>query len=145
MAAQDTELQVTGKGQFETILKQSFKQIRDSRAQALIEDTEIVYKRNIEDRVMKIKQMDRSAENILLDLCPTSTVSTTLPSDYNPQEFMAKDQELAMNKRNEIIRLVVAIQRYNILFGEYSGLNEVKKIVPDIEARLKSSILEVID
>lgn len=127
---------------FETVLKQTFKQIRDSRAQAVIEDTEMVYKRNIEDRVLKIKQIDRGTENILLDLCPTSTISTTIPSDFQPQAFMEKDQALAMERRNEVIRLIVAVQRYNDLFGEYAGLSEVKKIVPDIEDRLANGVVD---
>jgi hypothetical protein len=44
-------------GAFVSSLKRNNKQIRDDRAAAIAEDTELVYKRKIEDIEMEIKKM----------------------------------------------------------------------------------------
>lgn len=113
-------------------LKQSFKQIRDSRAEAITEDTELEYRRNIEDRVRRIKSYDRTAENLLLDLCPSSTMTTQVaPSDFKAAEFMERDIQIGLNKRNDIIALEIVVNRYEELFGPYDQANRIREIIPN--------------
>lgn len=113
-------------------LKQSFKQIRDSRAEAITDDTELEYRRNIEDRIRRIKGYDRTAENLLLDLCPSSTMSTQVaPSDFNPNEFMERDIKIGIDKRNDLIALEIVVNRYEELFGAYDQASKVKELLPN--------------
>ena len=113
-------------------LKQSFKQIRDSRAEAITDDTELEYRRNIEDRIRRIKGYDRTAENLLLDLCPSSTMSTQVaPSDFNPNEFMERDIKIGIDKRNDLIALEIVVNRYEELFGAYDQAAKVKELLPN--------------
>lgn len=112
-------------------LKQSFKQIRDSRAEAITEDTELEYRRNIEDRIRRIKGYDRTAENLLLDLCPSSTMTTQVaPSDFKAAEFMERDIKIGLDKRNDLIALEIVVNRYEELFGPYDQASKIKELLP---------------
>ena len=86
------------------------------RATAIAEDTELVYKRKIEDLEISIKKMQREQE-YMLDLSPTSTQSLILASNFNCEEYVAKDIDLGIKIRNTEITLEIARQRYNHLFG----------------------------
>ncbi|MCI5136183.1 MAG: hypothetical protein D3920_14200, partial [Candidatus Electrothrix sp. AW2] len=69
-------------GAFINSLKRNNREIRDDRATAIAEDTELVYKRKIEDLEISIKKMQREQE-YMLDLSPASTQSLILASDFN--------------------------------------------------------------
>ena len=103
-------------GAFINSLKRNNKEIRDDRATAIAEDTELVYKRKIEDLEISIKKMQREQE-YMLDLSPASTQSLILASDFNFEEYVAKDIDLGIKIRNTEITLEIARQRYNHLFG----------------------------
>lgn len=109
-------------GAFYDSLKRNNKQIRDDRATAIAEDTQLVYKRNIEDLQIQIRKMKREQEN-MLDLSPTNAQSLVLASDFNCNEYVAKDTELGVKIRNCEIKLEIAQNRYNFLFG---GLEETE-------------------
>ena len=49
-------------------LKQTFKQIKDSRIDAMLEDSELKYRRQIEDVCAKVRQCDRDLEDAILDI-----------------------------------------------------------------------------
>ena len=104
------------KGAFLESLVRNNKQIRNDRAQAIGEDTEILFKRMIEDLQLDIKRMKRDQEN-MLDLSPTSADSLVLASDFNSDEFVRRDVELGVKIRNAGIKLEIATKRYNYLFG----------------------------
>lgn len=104
------------KGAFIDALKRNNKQIRDDRAQAIVEDTELVYKRTIEDLQLKIKKMKREQEN-MLDLSPTNAQSLVLASDFNSEEYVNKDVDLGVKIRNTEIKLEIAQKRFEYLFG----------------------------
>ena len=104
------------KGQFIDLLKRNNKQIRDDRAQAIGEDTEMVYKRKIEDLELSIKKMKREQEN-MLDLSPTNAQSLILASDFNSEEYAQKDIDLGVKIRNAEITLEIAKKRFEYLFG----------------------------
>ncbi|MCI5140626.1 MAG: hypothetical protein D3909_02635 [Candidatus Electrothrix sp. ATG1] len=103
-------------GAFINSLKRNNKEIRDDRATAIAEDTELVYKRKIEDLEISIKKMQRE-QDYMLDLSPTSTQSLILASDFNCEEYVAKDIDLGIKIRNTEITLEIARQRYEYLFG----------------------------
>ncbi|MBF0469316.1 MAG: hypothetical protein HQK61_10615 [Desulfamplus sp.] len=102
-------------GAFINSLKRNNREIRDDRATAIAEDTELVYKRKIEDLKIKLKKMKREQE-YMLDLSPTTTQSLILASDFNCQEYVDKDIDLGIKIRNTEITLEIALQRYNYLF-----------------------------
>ncbi|WPD21120.1 MAG: hypothetical protein Q3M24_19140 [Candidatus Electrothrix aestuarii] len=103
-------------GAFVQSLKRNNREIRDDRAAAIAEDTELVYKRKIEDLEISIKKMQREQE-YMLDLSPTTTQSLILASDFNCEEYVAKDIDLGIKIRNAEITLEIARQRYQYLFG----------------------------
>ena len=103
-------------GAFITSLKRNNKQIRDDRATAIADDAELMYKRKVEDIEVIIRKMKQDREN-MLDLSPENAMSLKLASDFNAEEFIAKDLELGVKIRNEEIKLEIATKRYEILFG----------------------------
>lgn len=104
-------------GAFNASLVRNNKQIRSDRAIAITEDAQLLYKRQVEDLETKIKRMRREREN-MLDLSPGDKNSLMLATDFDGSAFAAKDLELAVNIRNEEIKLGLAQERYNHLFGE---------------------------
>lgn len=109
-------------------LMRNFKQLKESRAESVAEDLEILYKRKIEDLCHKIRSYDRDRENIILDLSPTSiTSAAVVPSDFKPENFLRKDVEIGINRRSAVIELEIVVSRYNELFGEYEDMASVNK------------------
>jgi hypothetical protein len=103
-------------GAFMESLKRNNRKIRDDRAQAIGEDTQLIYKRLMEDLELSIRKMEREQEN-MLDLSPTDAQSLVLASDFDSNEYVSKDVELGVKIRNAGIKLEVAQKRYNYLFG----------------------------
>lgn len=104
------------RGSFHASLVRNNKQIRDDRATAIVEDTELIYKRKIEDLELLIKKMKREQEN-MLDLSPTDAQSLVLASDFDSETYVNKDVEIGVKIRNSEIRLEIAKKRYQYLFG----------------------------
>lgn len=120
------------KGVFKQDLMRNFKQLKESRAESVSEDVEIMYKRQIEDLCHQIRNYDRDRENLILDLSPSSAFSgNVVPSDFKPDEFLRKDMEIGLNKRDAIIRLEIAISRYEYLFGPIGDKTVITKVLPD--------------
>lgn len=103
-------------GAFSESLRRNNKQIRTDRADAISEDTELVYKRSIEDLELSIKKMTREQEN-MLDLSPTNAQSLVLASDFDSKAYVEKDVELGVKIRNAEIKLEIATKRFKYLFG----------------------------
>lgn len=103
-------------GAFIESLKRNNRQIRNDRANAISEDTQLLYKRQIEDLGVSLKRMRREQEN-MLDLSPTDARSLVLASDFDSAEYVAKDVALGVKIRNEGIKLEIAQKRYEYLFG----------------------------
>ena len=104
-------------GKFVSALKRNNKQIRDDRATSIVEDAEVIYKRQIEDLVLEIKKMKREQEN-MIDLSPTNATNLVLASDFDAKIYAAKDLELGVKIRNAEIKLGVAKDRFSYLFGK---------------------------
>lgn len=117
---------------FKEDLMRSFKSLKESRAESVAEDVEIIYKRQIEDLCHQIRNYDRDRENLILDLSPSSAFSgNVVPSDFKPADFLNKDIEIGLNKRDAIIRLEIVIDRYEYLFGEIQDKSIILKVLPD--------------
>ena len=112
-----TKLNNAKNGAFIASLKRNNKQIRDDRAMAIVTTAELKYRRKVEDLELKIVEMERELEN-MLDLSPTNAQSLTLASDFNADDYIGKDLEVAVKIRNERIRLDVAKERFEHLFEE---------------------------
>jgi len=104
-------------GAFISSLKRNNTKIKADRAEAIGEDAQLIYKRQIEDLKVAIKRMKREQEN-MLDLSPTSAINLTLASDFDAPVYVSKDIELSVKIRNESIKLDLARERYIYLFGE---------------------------
>jgi hypothetical protein len=116
MENEKLEQAVQNEGAFFGSLKRNNKQIRDDRAIAIAEDTQLVYKRKIEDLDLSIKKMKREQEN-MLDLSPTNAQSLILASDFDSAIYTEKDIDLGVKIRNAEITLEIAKKRYDYLFG----------------------------
>jgi hypothetical protein len=124
-------------GVFKTDLMRTFKQLKESRAESVSEDVEIIYKRRIEDLCHKIRNYDRDRENILLDLSPMNLTSgAVVPSDFDASAFMQKDIEIGLNKRDAIIELQIVLDRYEYLFGKLSDITAVLKVLPNWKSKI---------
>lgn len=119
-------------GVFKSDLMRTFKQLKESRAESVSEDVEIIYKRQIEDLCHQIRNYDRDRENLILDLSPSSAFSgNVVPSDFKPADFLSKDVEIGLNKRDAIIKLEIVIERYEYLFGPISDKSAILKVLPN--------------
>ena len=109
------ELEVE-QGAFKESLYRNNSKIRKDRADSIIEDAELIYKREIEDLEVQMKKMQREQEN-MLDLSPTNAMNLTLASDFDSKIYVDKDIELGVKIRNVEIKLDIARKRYAYLFG----------------------------
>ena len=103
-------------GAFGVSLKRNNKQIRDDRAQQIIDVAKLKYRRKIEDIEMIISDIQRERDN-MLDLSPSTTQTLIVASDFNADEYIEKDIQLGIKIRNEEIRLELAKKSYKHLFG----------------------------
>lgn len=108
--------EVTNNGAFFDSLKRNNTKIRNDRAEAIAEDTQLAYKRKIEDLTLDIKKMKREQEN-MLDLSPDHADSLILASDFDGSQFTQKDIDLGVKIRNMEIKLEISTKRYTYLFG----------------------------
>ena len=114
------EIKKNDEGAFIESLKRNNRQIRDDRAQAIVEDAQLQYKRMVEDIGIVISQLKRDRLN-MIDLSPENALSLKMPSDFNGKEYSNKDLDLGVKIRNEEIKLEIARKQYKELFGEDLG------------------------
>lgn len=103
-------------GAFVSSLKRNNKQIREDRATVIAEDTQMKYKRNIEDLDMYIRQRRRDQEN-MLDLSPDNALNLKPAKDFDADAYVAEDVKIGVEIRNAEIKLEIAKTRYKYLFG----------------------------
>lgn len=124
-------------GKFKETVTGTFKQIREQRAQGLVEDVELEYKRRIEDLCREVKQYDRASDSLLLDLCPGNvTTLQVVPSEFKPSVYLEKDLQIHLNKRNALIKLEIAVDRYEFLFGAYPEASKIKEMIPTWNSKI---------
>ena len=103
-------------GAFFASLKRNYRQIKNDRAASISEDAEMDYKIHIQTLERKIKQIRRERDN-MLDLSPQDRNDLGTVKNFNSKEFVAKDAQLGLDMRNTKIKLELAKNRYNFLFG----------------------------
>lgn len=108
---------VENAGSFDYYLKRNNKQIKSDRAEAIVEDAELVYRREVEDMQMSMKRLVRKREN-MLDMSPTNSQSLMLAEDFDAKGFSKQDLELAVQIRNLEIKIELGVKRFSELFNE---------------------------
>ncbi|WP_244248477.1 hypothetical protein [Flavobacterium foetidum] len=104
------------KPRFIESLKRNNDQIREDRAKVIGEDSELIYRRRVEDIELKIKRLEREQEG-LIDISPLDKNSLTF-ADFQPEAFVQKDMELSLTIRNLNIQFEVTKKRFEYLFGK---------------------------
>jgi len=104
-------------GAFKASLIRNYKQIREDRADAVIEMASMIYKRKVEDLSLRLKQLKRDRDN-MIDLSPATTQSLSVASDFKATDYVEKDHQLGCDIRNLEIEYELAKKRYKELFGE---------------------------
>lgn len=103
------------KGKFFNTLTRTNSKIKRDRAISIAEVAQLKYKRRIEDLEQEQKDLRRDRVN-MLDMSPKETTSLIPASDFNADQFVAKDIEIGLKLRNLEIQLEVARASYKNLF-----------------------------
>jgi hypothetical protein len=109
------------KGALLDSLNRSRKQITNARAQSIGEDAELVYRRRVEDLNIRKKQLERARDN-RLDMSPDNAMSLSVAKNFNADEFAESDLKDSVELRTIDIKLDVAQERYEFLFGKTLSL-----------------------
>lgn len=104
------------KGALNESLSRSNKQIRQERGDAIAEDMEMSFKREVEDLEMKIKRKTRDKLN-MIDFSPTNAQSLVMGKDVDAHEIKDQILKIRLEIRNLNIRLNLAKEEYEFLFG----------------------------
>ena len=118
-------------------LKQTFKQIKDSRIDAMLEDSELKYRRLIEDVCAKVRQCDRDLEDAILDILPPNAGQGINPNQFDADRLMNNRISTLITRREHQIKLGILVNDYETLFGDYPDLEKVK---PYLLSEWKSNI-----
>lgn len=121
-------------------LKQTYKQIKDSRIEAMLEDAELKYRREIEDVCAKVRQCERDMEDAILDILPSNAGQGINPSAFDADRLKNTRISTLITKREQAVRLGILVNDYETLFGEYPDMGKVK---PYLLAEWKSNIKKV--
>ena len=125
------------KGILGSTLKQTFKQIKESRIDAMLEDSELKYRRQIEDVSAKIRQCNRDMEDSILDILPNNAGQGISPSAFDADKLMNTRVSTLIARREHQVKLGILVNDYETLFGDYPDLEKVK---PYLLAEWKSNI-----
>ena len=103
-------------GRFMESLKRTNRQIKDERAASIFEDAQMTFRRYVEDLEVEIRRTERDREN-MLDLSPENTHSLILGKDFDAKAYVEREAELGRKIFNLQIKLDMARERYQYLFG----------------------------
>lgn len=119
-------------GHFLSNLTRDFKAIKRDRAESVSEDVEIAYKRRIEDLCRQHREYQRKIDNLMLEMAPSTTISNAVvPADFDPQEFLKMDEKYSIEARDTAIRLEQVLKRYEYLFGPFSDIDMIRRVLPN--------------
>lgn len=100
------------------------KAIREQRGDVIWEDLEMVYKREVENKEVDLKRIDRKMANAF-DFSVTNTHSLIMRTeDFDAGQVMMDDLQLGWDRDNTLRKLNIAKARYNHLFGDTYKLSE---------------------
>lgn len=113
-------------GILSSTLKQNFKQLKESRVNAMIEDSELKYRRAIEDITANIRQCDRDLEDAILDILPMNAGQGINPNMFDATKLMNQRVNTLIARREHTIKLGIYVKDYERLFGAYPDIEKVK-------------------
>lgn len=108
-------LEEAPKGAFVISLTRNNSKIKGDRAQAIMEDAQLSFKRHVEDLGVELKKLRRDREN-MLDLSPDNVTTLKVASDFDSKSFVQTDMKLGIRIRQAEIELEIAEERYAYLF-----------------------------
>lgn len=120
-------------------LKQTYKEIKESRIEAMLEDAEIKYRREIEDVCAKIRRCDRDMEDAILDILPSNAGQGINPSAFDADRLKNTRISTLITRRENAVKLGILVNDYETLFGKYADLEKVR---PYLLPEWKSNIVE---
>lgn len=110
-------VEVEVQGSLYASLDRSNKQIRQERGDALAEQIETAFRRDLEDMRYKIRDMKRRRTN-MYDFSPTNSQSLVMAKDIEAPSILRDDKALSIEIRNKQIEIEVMEERYLELFGK---------------------------
>ena len=117
MPTEQTLEPVQNPGQFYNILRRNNTAIREDRATQISEDSELIYRRLIEDIERDIIGLQRKRIQ-MMDVSPLTIESLEPAKGFDPIKFVEMDLNIGLKLRENEIRLEIAIERYQLLFGK---------------------------
>lgn len=121
---EETQLSGETTGFLKQSLDRTNRQIRTERGDAIAEDLEIAYKRNVENLEVEIRRAERKQQNAF-DFSPTNAQSLVMGKDVDALDVLDADVKIALEIRNLKIKLNIARERYNFLFGNTYELENI--------------------
>lgn len=109
--------EVSKNGLIHDSLSRSNKKIRSERGDALAEQLETTFRRDIEDIRYKIKDLERNRRG-MYDFSPDNAHSLVMLRDVNAKAILEKEKEATDNIRNMKIELELSEERFLELFGK---------------------------
>lgn len=103
-------------GALDASLARSNKQIRQERGDAIAEDLQIAFERELQDVHLKIKRLKRAQTNAI-DFSPTNAQSLVIAKDIDIPEVKDQILTLQVKMRNEKEKLEEYQTVYEWLFG----------------------------
>ena len=110
-------------GAFAQSVLRNSKQVKADRGLAIVEDTEVLYKRKVEDTTMNITRMTRKL-NSMIDISPGNVIALNF-DEFKADDFVEAHAKLAVDIRQEKIKLNAYKQQYNLLFGHTYELEKL--------------------
>jgi hypothetical protein len=108
---------VENKGFVYESLGRTNAQIRSDRGDAIAEDLELSFKRDVEDSKRKVSRLEKERKG-MYDFSPTNALSLVLSTSVNADEILQKDKAITIAIRNAKIELELAEERYLELFNK---------------------------
>lgn len=118
-------------GILSSTLKQNFKQLKESRIETMLEKSEKLYRRTIEDIAEDIDQCDRDMEDAILDVLPINAGQGINPNMFDASKMMEQRVKSLVARREKSIMLGIYYKDYVKLFGEYPNFDKIKSYLED--------------
>lgn len=103
-------------GKFSRSLLRNGKEVLSSRAKGIIDVTEMTYRQTVERLEVEGRKLDMEQEE-MLDMAPDDVNSLQPAKNFDADDFVKRDIELAKKKQVHALRLKAAKARYKELFG----------------------------
>jgi hypothetical protein len=103
-------------GAFNKALSLRGDAVLDNRANAIADDAALTYRQTVERLELEDRKLAMEQE-ALLDLAPDDANSLRAARDFDADQFVKKDIDLAVKRQVHRLRLEAARERLAVLFG----------------------------